>query len=157
HIDENVVAGGAPTTFTVTVSNNSQNDVAGAHIANTVFGGNSYTVDGDFRFFSDWDTTVQFTATGTAGTSGYSASGTGDIDDVVNIPAHGQITYTVSAGVASAGVGYGFGQVGDVASVTAPNGFNDMIPYDNSAHDVVPIVRHEDVSVTITDSVGGSS
>jgi len=157
HTDPNAVAGD-PTTFNITVINNSSNDVTGARVTNRAIAGHSFIANGEFRFQSTWNAAVSYTASGTAGTAGYTAGGTGDINDVVDIPAHGQITYTAVVIVDSSAIGGSFGdQAGDLAAVIPPANFVDMIPYDNSTHDIIPIIRRSDVGVTISDSAGGSS
>ena len=62
-------------------------------------------------------TDVTYTATETGGASGYTASGSGNIDDTtVNMPAGSTITYTVVATVNSAATG----TLADTATVTGP-------------------------------------
>jgi uncharacterized repeat protein (TIGR01451 family) len=155
HSDELVIAGGDPTTFTVTVHNNSPRDVTGAHISNTLFAGSVYTYDGNFIPEPYWATNDQFTATGTTGATGFTVSGAGDIDDVVNIPAGGSITYIVTASTVSSAASSS--DLGDIATVTPPTGFTDMIPANNATHDLITITQRYDLSLTISDDAGASS
>src|SRR6202034_3732912 len=46
-----------------------------------------------------------WTATGSGGATGYSASGTGNIGDSLTIPAGGSVTYTVTAAIRSSATG----------------------------------------------------
>jgi uncharacterized repeat protein (TIGR01451 family) len=81
-------------------------------------------------------TNVSYTATGTAGTSGYTAAGTGNINDLVNIPAGGSITYTVTASISATATGTLF----DTVTVTPPATVIDPNPGNNSATDSDPII-----------------
>lgn len=59
-------------------------------------------------------------------------AGTGSINDVVNLPPGLQVTYTITSGISP----YAFGMLTNTASVTAPAGFVDTVPDNNSASDL---------------------
>ncbi len=145
--DEFGVAG-APTSFTVVVRNNSPRDISGAHVTNTTL---------TTSFFSTPAMSVLYTAVGTPGASGFSADGTSDIDDLVNLPADGSITYTVLATSDPGAALYGDAEMSDQASISGPPGFIDTIPDNNSVNESTFLTSECDVEITITDSAGGSS
>jgi uncharacterized repeat protein (TIGR01451 family) len=58
-------------------------------------------------------------------------AGTGSINDVVNLPPGLMVTYTITAGISP----YAHGTLTNTASVTAPAGFVDVAPDNNSATD----------------------
>jgi len=70
--------------YTITVSN------TGSSAANTVHVTDPLSSNPDLNSDS-------YTATETGNATGFTSSGTGDIDDTVNLPAHSSITYTVDA------------------------------------------------------------
>ena len=59
-------------------------------------------------------------------------AGTGSINDVVNLPPGLMVTYTITASISS----YAHGTLTNTASVTAPAGFVDTVPDNNSASDL---------------------
>ena len=76
-------------------------------------------------------TGVTYTATQSGGASGFTASGTGNINNTVRMPAGSKITYkatgTISASATSS--------ISDTATVTAPAGVLDPNTANNSATD----------------------
>jgi uncharacterized repeat protein (TIGR01451 family) len=96
---------GVPVTYTVLVSNAGPSDVVGASVVDNAPAGTT---------ISSWS------ATGSTGTV-YTASGSGNISELVNIPSGGSITYTITVNVPS---GY-TGDLVNTATVTAPNGVTD--------------------------------
>jgi len=97
------------------VSNAGPSDAVGATVADVAPAGTTIT---------GWSAVFAGGATGTA-------SGSGDINEPVNIPSGGSITYTISVSVPSS-------QTGDLvntATVTAPSGVTDPTPGNNSATD----------------------
>ena len=94
-----------------------------------------------------------FTAVGSAGTSGFTASGTGNISDFVTVPAGGSITYTVTATIASSASGL----LTNIARVTQADGITDTNPDNNVARDDDNLTPQADLAVTKVDNVGGSS
>ncbi len=140
-----VVAGGS-TTYTIVVTNNGPSSVTGATVADTL----------PAAVASD-----TFTAVASGSASGFTASGSGNINDTVNMPVGSTITYTV---VASIGAG-ATGSVANTATVSAPAGVTDPTPGNNSATDTDTITAAgavADLAITKTDGVtsvvaGGST
>jgi uncharacterized repeat protein (TIGR01451 family) len=116
--DDGVTAAvpGGSVTYTITVSNNGPSDITGATVADT---------------FPAILTGVSWTAVGAGGGTPGVMSGNGDISDVVNLPAGGSVTYTVSATINAAATG----TLSNTATVTAPAGVTDPAPGNESATD----------------------
>src|SRR5207249_3068046 len=112
--------------YTVTVSNSGPSKAVGATVADS---------------FPANYTSPTWTATGSSGTSGFSATGSGNIADTVTIPAGGSITYTVSGTVSSAATG----TLSNTATVT---GSSDPAPGNNSATDTDNLTPSADLAVT---------
>src|SRR6185295_566209 len=113
----------------IVVANPGPSGVSGVRIADT---------------FPTLLTGESFTATQTGGASGFTASGVGDIQDAVTMPANSTITYTVTGLIPSSARG----TVSDTATVTAPVGVNDPNPANNSATDNSTIAFKADLNVT---------
>jgi uncharacterized repeat protein (TIGR01451 family) len=155
----------ATTTYTVTVSNNGPHEVTGALVNNSV------TADTDARYTGllglgkvtlpagpFWSVSEQYTATGTNGTSGFTTSGTGNISDTVNIPAGGNITYTVIATATNTSdPGGAASTLVDSATITPSAGFSDAYSSNNFATYSYPLATLADLAVTMTDNAGASS
>ena len=91
-------------------------------------------------------TGVTFTATQTGGASGFTASGTGDINDTVTfLPS--VITYRATGTISPSATG----TLSDTVTVTAPDGVTDPDPTNNSATDTDTITVKADLKVTVTD------
>jgi uncharacterized repeat protein (TIGR01451 family) len=103
------VSAGGSTSYSVAVTNTGPSTVAGATVANPIPAG----VD-------------SFSWTGSDG-----SSGAGAIDTTVTLAPAATITYTVSAAVDSSATG----SINDTATVTAPAGFADPNPANNSETD----------------------
>lgn len=88
--NQNHALPGGPVTYTITVTNNGPADVTGANVSDT---------------FPAALTGVSFTASQTGGATGFTASGSGNINDTVNMPTGSQIIYTVQATIDSAAIG----------------------------------------------------
>src|SRR5438128_2224082 len=97
-IKDTVVAG-TRNTYTVVVKNLGPNDVTGASVSD---------------IFPDIFTEVTFTATQTGGASGFTASGTGNINDMVTMPTGSGITYRATGTISSSAQG----SISDTATVT---------------------------------------
>ena len=135
------VEAGSLVTYTIVVTN------AGATTANDVVVTDT---------FASLLSGVSFTASGTGGASGF-ASGTGDLNQTVDLPAGATVTYTVT-GVLDASA---TGALANTATVTAPAGFVDVNVTNNIATDIDVIVPPEEppggglVCEVFTDNVPG--
>ena len=65
------------------------------------------------------------------GASGFTAAGTGNIADSVNLPAGASVTYTVVAAIKSSAMG----TLTNTATITTPPGFSDTDLGNNTATD----------------------
>lgn len=107
---------GQKDTYTIVVTNLGPSDVSGATVSD------SFPVE---------FTGVTFTATQTGGASGFSASGSGNISDIVSLPAGSKITYKAKGTISPSAVG----TISDTASVSAPGGVTDPNLANNNAID----------------------
>ena len=119
------VAAGAAVTYTMVVSSNGGFDTA---VGTTVS-----------DLFSSSLTGVTYTATQVGGASGFTANGSGAINDTVTLPVGSSITYVITSmvGVDASGT------LTNTATLTPPPGFTDPIPGDQTAIDsdtVTPLV-----------------
>ncbi len=99
-----------------------------------------------------------YTASGSAGTSGFTASGSGNIDDSsVDLAAGATITYVVTANIDSSATG----TLTNTATATVGAGETNIYPNESngatSATDVENLSPQVDLVVTKTDDGGGSS
>ncbi len=108
-----VVPGGA-VTYTITVRNTGPQAVTGARVLDTF----------------PATLTPTWTAVG-AGGGMVTAAGSGNIDELVNLPVGGSVTFTVSANISAGATG----TLSNTATVTAPAGVTDPNPGNNSATD----------------------
>jgi uncharacterized protein DUF11 len=76
-------------------------------------------------------TGVTFTATQTGGASGFTATGSGKIQDTVSMPAASKITYRATGTISASATG----SISNTASVTSPGGVPDPNLANNSATD----------------------
>jgi uncharacterized repeat protein (TIGR01451 family) len=129
---KNTIVAGAQNTYTITVTNPGPVAITGASVTDT---------------FPSIFTSVTFTATQSGGATGFAASGTGNINDTVDMPSGSKVTYTAK-GKVSAGA---TGNLSNTAQVTAPNGIVDPNTANNSATDSDTITYTADLKVTITD------
>jgi uncharacterized repeat protein (TIGR01451 family) len=90
---------------------------------------------------------VTFTATQTGGATGFTAAGTGNISDMVNMPAGSKITYKAKGKVSANATG----TLTNTAAVDPPAGIRDSNTANNSATDSDAITFKADLKVTITD------
>jgi uncharacterized repeat protein (TIGR01451 family) len=125
---------GTSTTYTINVLNGGPNAVNGAHVADS---------------FPVAITSATFSATAAGGASGFTASGSGNINDTVNLPVGSSITYTVVAHIDSAATG----SLTNSATVSPPAGTTDTVQGNNTAIDTDTLTPRNDVSVTKTDGV----
>ena len=92
-------------------------------------------------------TNLSYTSSGSVGVVGNSATGTGDIDDTVNMPAGSTLSYDVQATVSSTAVG----TLSNTATVTPSSEVNDVDPNNNTATDSDSIIPQFDLSITKDD------
>src|SRR6185369_13720768 len=82
-----------------------------------------------------------------AGGGACTASGSGNINDAVNLPVGATATYTVSATLNANATD----TLVNTASITVPAGVNDPMPGNNSATDSDPVAVSADLAITKTD------
>jgi uncharacterized repeat protein (TIGR01451 family) len=123
------VVPGQSLTYTIVVSNTGLGNATGVAVADSM----PINLTG-----------ATWTATQTGGASGYSPTGSGNISDIVSLPAGSTITYTVTGTVSSTATG----TLLNTVNVTPANGAA------LAANDADNLV---DLSVTKSDNVGGSS
>ena len=125
-------------TYTIVVTNAGPSDAPGTSIVDTLPG----TLSG-----------VTYTAVPTGGATGFTATGSGNIDDAdVDMPAGSTVTYTVTATINPAATG----TLTNKAMVTAAAGVTDTNPA-TSATGTDTLTPQADLEITKTDNVGGSS
>src|SRR5207247_2052554 len=110
------VVAGQRNTYTIVVRNSGPSDVTGAAVSDS---------------FPDTFTGVTFTATQTGGASGFTPSGSGNINDTVTMPASSHITYKARGTISASA----HGSISDTATVTAPSGVTDPNLANNSCTD----------------------
>ncbi len=123
---------GGSVTYTITASNAGPSGVTGATVTDTF----------------PASLTVTWTCVG-AGGGTCTASGAGNINDTVNLPAGGSVTYTASASISAAATG----TLSNTATVSAPGGVTDPDPANNNATDSDTLSSQADLSITKTDGV----
>ena len=126
-----VVPGNA-TTYTIVVTNNGPSDVTGAKVADVLPAGIA---------------SATFTAAGSGGAAGFTASGSGNINDTIDLPVGGAVTYTVVANVASNATG----TLANTATIAAPAGVTDPVPGNNSSTDIDTLTPQVTLVVAKTD------
>jgi uncharacterized repeat protein (TIGR01451 family) len=82
-----------------------------------------------------------------AGGGTCAASGSGDINDTVDLPEGTIVTYTLTGTVSASATG----SLSNTATVTAPAGVTDPSPADNSATDTDTLTPQANLSITKTD------
>src|SRR5204862_5700239 len=110
------VNSGTADTYTIVVTNNGPGNVTGAPVSDN---------------FPAVFTGMRFTATETGGASGFTASGSGNINDTVTMPAGSKITYKASGTISASATG----SLSNTATVTSPTGVPDPNSANNSATD----------------------
>jgi uncharacterized repeat protein (TIGR01451 family) len=114
--------------------------------ASTVMNGSGFVTIAD-TFPADL-TGVTFTSTPANGATGNTATGSGNINDNVNMPSGSSITYTVKGTVNPA---TNSTQLINTATATVPSGVVDANPSNNTATDTDDITKSVDVSLSIAD------
>ena len=125
------VPGGNPVVYTITASNLGPGDAPGSTVADTFPAG----------------LTCTWTCVG-AGGGTCSASGSGNINNLVNLPLGGSATYTASCTIASSATG----SLANTATVATGGAVIDPVPGNNSATDTDTLTPQVNLSVTNTDS-----
>ncbi len=123
---------GGSVTYTITASNAGPSDATGATVADTF----------------PASLTCTWTCVG-AGGGTCTAAGSGNINDTVNLPSGGSVTYTASCTISASATG----TLSNTATVTAPGGVTDPTPGNNSATDSDTLAAQADLSITKTDGV----
>jgi len=122
---------GGSVTYTITASNAGPSNATGATVADTF----------------PASLTCTWTCVG-AGGGTCTASGSGNLNDTVNLPAGGSVTYTASCTVSASATG----TLANTATVAAPAGVTDPTPGNNSATDSDTLSPQADLSVTKVDT-----
>ncbi|MFO1424981.1 MAG: DUF11 domain-containing protein [Candidatus Competibacteraceae bacterium] len=123
---------GGSVTYTITASNAGPSNAPGATVADTF----------------PAVLTCTWTCVG-AGGGTCTASGSGNINDTVNLPSGGSVTYTASCTIAANATG----SLSNTATVAAPGGVTDPTPGNNSATDTDTLSASADLAITKTDGV----
>jgi len=121
---------GGSTTYTITASNAGGDDVTGATVADTFPASLSCT----------------WTCVG-AGGGTCTAAGSGNINDLVNLPVGASVTYTASCAINAGATGTLSNTATVVSAITDPN------PANNAATDTDTLTPQADLSITKTDGV----
>ena len=130
---------GSPITYTIVASNAGPSTATGATVADTV----PAAITG-----------VSWTCAG-AGGGICAANGSGNINDTVNLPVGGSVTYTLTGTVSPSAIG----SLSNTATVTAPGGVTDPNPANNSATDTDTVVALDYFTLTpcrVVDTRGGA-
>jgi uncharacterized repeat protein (TIGR01451 family) len=123
---------GGSVTYTIVASNAGPGGATGATVADTF----------------PASLTCSWTCAG-AGGGTCTAAGSGNINDTVNLPSGGGVTYTAACTIAAGATG----TLSNTATVAAPAGVTDPDPANNSATDSDTLVPQADLAITKTDGV----
>src|SRR5436305_934431 len=123
---------GGSVTYTITASNAGPSNAPGSTVADTF----------------PASLTCTWTCVG-AGGGTCTASGSGNVNDTVNLPSGGSVTYTASCTISASATG----SLSNTATVAAPGGVTDPTPGNNSATDVDALGASADLAITKTDGV----
>ena len=126
------VAAGAQDTYSIKVTNVGPSNVSEATVTD---------------IFPAIFTRVTFTATQSGGATGFEATGIGNINDTVTMPAGSVITYKASGKVSSSATG----TLSNTATVTASPDVPDANTANNTATDSDTITFRADLRVTVND------
>ncbi|GAB2489816.1 hypothetical protein GCM10027082_46000 [Comamonas humi] len=117
----NGVQQGGSTTYVVVATNHGDTDIAGVTLSNTPPAGITY---------GSW------TCTAAGGATCPAASGSGNLSELISLPAGGALTYTITAAVAADLTG----SVTNTATLVIPAAVHDTNPGNNSASDTDPVL-----------------
>jgi uncharacterized repeat protein (TIGR01451 family) len=124
---------GTSNTYTIVVTNVGPNDVTGAHVTDA---------------FPGTFTNVTYTATATGGASGFTSTGSGNINDAsVTMPVGSTVTYIVTGTVSASATG----SLTNTATVATPANVTDPTPANNTATDTDTLTPQVDLQITKTD------
>jgi uncharacterized repeat protein (TIGR01451 family) len=123
---------GGSVTYTITASNAGPSSTNGATVADTF----------------PASLTCTWTCVGASGGT-CTASGSGNINDALNLPAGGSTTYTASCTISASATG----TLSNTATVNAGSDSTDPNPANNSATDTDTLTPQADLSITKTDGV----
>ena len=129
------VTAGTSTTYTITASNAGPSNAPGSTVADT---------------FPAAITGVTWTCVG-AGGGTCTASGSGNINDTVSLPAGGSVIYTAVAAINVAATG----SLVNTATVATAGGVSDPTPGNNSATDTDTIIPSDIIPPTATSTPAG--
>lgn len=118
---------GGSTTYTITASNAGTDEVTGATVADTF----------------PASLTCTWTCVGAAGGT-CTAAGSGNINDLVDLPAGGSVTYTASCAISASATGV----LSNTATVSSA--ITDPVPGNNSATDTDTLAPQADLAITKT-------
>jgi uncharacterized repeat protein (TIGR01451 family) len=127
-----VVAAGVKSTYTITVKNVGPDTVYGPVVTDN---------------FPSTFTAVTYTATASGGATGFTATGTGNINDSVNMAPGSKIIYHATGKLSSSATD----AMSNTATVSIPGGVTDPNPSNNSATDTDTIFLKSDLKVTVND------
>jgi uncharacterized repeat protein (TIGR01451 family) len=129
---QTTVVAGTPVTYTIVASNGGPTGVTGATVTDTF----PATISG-----------VTWTCSASGGSSCGAPSGSGNINQTVNLLAGGNATFVATGTLSSTATG----SLSNTASIAAPGGVADPNLGNNSATDTDTILMQSDVSITKTD------
>ena len=130
---QSTVVPGETISYTIVAQNLGPGDVTGATIQDT---------------FPAQLSNVTYVSTTTGTVSGNTPSGSGNLDEVVNMASGSTITYTVTATVIPGATG----QLQNTATIATPVGVTDPVPDNNSSTDTDTLTPEVDLVVTKSNS-----
>ena len=130
--DQTTVVSGTTDIYTIVVTNAGPSAVTGANVVDN---------------FPAAFTGVTYTAAPTGGATGFTATGSGNINDTVNMPVGSTITYTVTGTIDPTATG----QLINTATVTPPDNITDPSLQNNTATDTDTIQPQADLSIVKSD------
>jgi uncharacterized repeat protein (TIGR01451 family) len=120
-------------TGTTTINSGTLQIGGGTFTSGITLSSGSTTINTGGNFFQTGPLAgVSYTAVETGGASGFTSSGSGNINDYVDLPAGASVTYTVTANLNP----HASGALNDTVSVTAPGNVPDSESSNNTATDV---------------------